>query len=128
MNAQTMLQTAIILLVLAAAGGLLMAGIRVSGRPHPPSWLAMLHGLLAAGALTLLLYAAFAAGLPKLAVYGLVILVAAALGGLTVNLGYHWRQVPLPIPLMLAHAVLAAIGFVLLAIPAFGPMFAPRAV
>ena len=118
MNTLAMLQTSVVLLLLAALGGLVMAGIRFSGRPHPPAWLAMLHGLLAAGAMTLLLYAAFAAGLPKLAVYGLVLLILAALGGLFINLGFHWKQQPLPVPWVLAHAAIAVVGFILLVIPA----------
>lgn len=116
MDVQTMLKTAVVLLALTAAGGLLMAGIRFSGKPHPPSWIAMLHGLLAAGGLTLLLYAAVAAGLPGPAWLGLVLLGGAALGGLLLNLGYHVKNVPLPIWLVLTHAAVAATGLVVLAI------------
>jgi hypothetical protein len=116
MDVQTMLRTAVILLALTAAGGLLIAGIRFSGKPHPPSWLAMLHGLLAGGGLTLLLYAGFAAGLPGGAWLGVVLLAGAALGGLVLNLGYHWKNLPLPIWLVLVHAAVAAVGLVILAI------------
>jgi hypothetical protein len=116
MDAQTMLRTAVILLALTAAGGVLIAGIRFSGRPHPPSWLAMLHGLLAGGGLTLLIYAGVVAGLPGAALAGLVLLAAAALGGLVLNLGYHWKNLPLPIWLVMVHAVVAAVGLVVLAI------------
>ena len=119
MNLLSMLQTSAVLLIIAAAGGLVMAGIRFSGKPHPPAWLAMLHGLLAASALTLLLYAAVTAAVPPLALYGTVLLVLAALGGLILNLAYHWQQRPLPIPLMVGHALLAAIGFVRVLIAAF---------
>src|SRR5205085_11053773 len=59
MEAQLMLRTAVVLLALTAAGGLLMAGIRFSGRPQPPNWIAMLHGLLAGSGITLVLYPAF---------------------------------------------------------------------
>ena len=79
-----MVTTALILLAITAAGGLLMAGLRFSGHDRPPSWLAMLHGLL------------------------------AALGGLVLNLRYHDKQLPLPIGLMVGHAVLAVLGFLLL--------------
>src|SRR5205085_878656 len=116
MDVQTMLKTAVVLLALTAAGGLLIAVIRFSGRPHPPSWLAMLHGLLAGGGLTLVLYAGFAAGMPGGAWLGLVLLAGAALGGLVLNLGYHWKNLPLPIWLVLTHAAIAAVGLVLLAI------------
>ena len=119
MDAQTMLKTAVVLLALTGAGGLLMAGIRFSGRPHPPSWIAMLHGLLAGAGLTLVLYPAFVAGLPQAAWGGLVLLAAAALGGLVLNLGYHWKNLPLPIWLVLVHAAVAVVGLVVLAIAAW---------
>jgi hypothetical protein len=116
MDAQTMLKTAVVLFALTGAGGLLIAGIRFTGRPHPPSWLAMLHGLLAGGGLTLLLYAGFAAGMPSGAWWGLALLAAAALGGLVLNLGYHWKNLALPIWLVLVHAAVAVLGLVVLAI------------
>lgn len=119
MDVQTMLKTAVILLALTALGGLLLAGIRFAGRPHPPTWIAMLHGLLAGGSLTLLLYAGFAAGMPGGAWLGLVLLVAAALGGLVLNLHYHWNRVPLPIWLVLVHAAVAVAGFLVLALAAW---------
>lgn len=114
MDVQTMLKTAVILLALTALGGLLLAGIRFAGRPHPPTSIAMLHGLLAGGALTLLLYAAFAAGLPGNAWLGLILLIGAALGGIVLNLGYHWKNLPLPIWLVLVHAAVAVAGFLVL--------------
>jgi hypothetical protein len=116
MDVQTMLKTAVVLLAITAAGGLLIAGMRFSGRPHPPSWLAMLHGLLAGSGLTLLLYAAFTAGLPGSGWTGLALLALAALGGLVLNLGYHWKNLALPIWLVLVHAAVAAVGLVILAI------------
>lgn len=116
MDVQTMLKTAVVLLALTAAGGLLMAGIRFSGRPQPPSWLAMGHGLLAASGLTLLLYAAFTAGLSGAAWLGLVLLGGAALGGVFLNLGYHVRNIALPMWLVLGHGATAAVGLVVIAI------------
>lgn len=119
MDAQTMLKTAVVLLALTAAGGLLMAGIRFSGKPHPPSWIAMAHGLLAGSGLTLVLYTAFVAGMNSAAWGGLALLVVAALGGLTLNLGYHWKNIALPVWLVLVHAAVAAVGLVVLAIAAW---------
>jgi hypothetical protein len=116
MDAQTMLRTAIVLLAVTALGGLLMAGMRFSGRPRPPSSIAMVHGLLAASGLTLILYAGFTSGMPGGGWGGLVLLVAAALGGLVLNLRYHAEKLELPIGLMLGHAGLAVAGFVVLAI------------
>ena len=111
-----MLRTAVVLLAITALGGLLMAGIRFSGRPHPPTIITMLHGLLAASGLTLLLYPAFTVGLPGTAWTGLVLLLVAVLGGLVLNLRYHWLQVALPIWLVLVHAAVAALGLVVVAL------------
>jgi len=116
MDAQTMLRTAIVLLAITALGGLLMAGMRFSGRPHPPSWLAMVHGLLAGSGLTLILYAGLTSGMPGGGWGGLVLLLLAVLGGLVLNLRYHWENRELPMGLMLGHAALAVLGFVVLAI------------
>lgn len=114
MEPQLMVRTAIVLLALTGAGGLLMAGIRFSGRPHPPSAIAMLHGLLAASGVTLLLYAGLTRGLPPVAWGGIALLAAAALGGLILNLGYHWKNIPLPVWLVLVHAAVAVVGLVVL--------------
>jgi len=116
MDAQTMLRTAVVLLAITALGGLLMAGLRLNGHPRPPSSIAMLHGLLAAAGLTLILYAGFAAGIPGGGWGGLVLLLLAASGGLVLNLRYHSKGEALPVSLMLGHAALAVIGFVVLAI------------
>src|SRR5437868_3797150 len=91
-----------------------MAGIRFAGQPHPPAWLAMLHGVLAAAAITLLLYAAATIGLPTLALVALVLFLIAAAGGAVLNLGYHWKRVALPKGLIVVHALVAVIAFVVL--------------
>jgi hypothetical protein len=116
MDAQTMLRTAIVLLAVTAVGGLLMAGMRFSGRPHPPSFIAMVHGLLAASGLTLILYAGLTSGMPGGGWGGLALLLLAVVGGLVLNLRYHWQKLELPMGLMLGHAGLAVLGFVVLAI------------
>ena len=115
-----MLQTATILLGLTALGGLIMAIIRFSGADRPPSWLAMGHGLLAASGLTLLLYAGLKAGIPRLAWYGVALLLLAALGGAFLNLAYHAKLQALPKNIIVIHALLAVAGFALLAWAAFG--------
>lgn len=115
-----MLQTATLLLAITALGGLLMAGIRFASKRNPPAWLAMLHGLLAASGLTLLVYAAFMQQVPALAKVALALFLLAAAGGAVMSLAYKWRQRLLPAWLVLAHALLAATGFVLLLVAAFG--------
>ena len=39
MNAISMLQTSVLLFAIAAAGGLVMAGIRLFRKHNPPAWL-----------------------------------------------------------------------------------------
>ena len=120
MEPNLVMQTSAVILAISAIGGLLMAAIRFSGKPHPPTWLAMLHGFLSAAALTLLIYAGFTVGLPKLAVWACVLFVIAALGGITMNLNYHWKLLPLPKWLVTVHACIAVLGFVLLLLAAWG--------
>ncbi len=110
MEADTMLRAALTLFGIAAAGGLLMAGMRFNGTPRPPAWLAMGHGLLAAAGLTLLIYAALTVGIPKMALVALGLLVIAALGGVALNLLFHWKELPLPVPLMVLHGLMAVAG------------------
>jgi hypothetical protein len=74
----------------------------------------MLHGFLAAAAVTLLLYAAATIGLPSMAITALVLLLIAAGGGAVLNLNYHWKNVPLPKWLVVVHAIIAVLGFLLL--------------
>ena len=91
-----------------------MAGIRFVGNRPPPTALAMLHGFLAAAAVTLLLYAAATVGLPGMALVALALFLAAACGGVILNLNYHLKQRPLPKWLVVVHACAAAVGFALL--------------
>ncbi len=114
MDAITMLRAAALLFVIAAAGGLLMAGIRLMGNRNPPIWLAYAHGLLAGAGLTLMVYAAVTSTIPSRALWALLILVGAAAGGSVMNLAFHWKQKPLPRGLLYAHALLAVVGLALL--------------
>ncbi|MDQ3143642.1 MAG: hypothetical protein M3Q57_02010 [Pseudomonadota bacterium] len=110
MNQEPMLQTASILLLLTAVGGLGMAWRRLGHEVNPPNWLAMAHGLLAASALTLLIYAALTEGIGGAAVAGLGLLLIAAGGGVVMNLAYHLTGKLLPKWLLHLHIALAAAG------------------
>lgn len=111
MDPDLILKTATVLLGLTALGGLLMAAIRFAGADRPPSWLAMAHGLLAASGLTLLLYDAFTAGVPRSVWIGIALLVLAALGGAYLNLAFHAKLRPVPKNIIVVHALLAIAGF-----------------
>jgi len=108
------MQTSAVLLALSAVGGATMAVIRFSGKPHPPTWLAMLHGFISAAALTLLIYASLTVGLPAMANAAIAFFVVAAAGGAFMNLNFHWKLLPLPKWLVLVHAAIAVVGFLLL--------------
>jgi hypothetical protein len=120
MDALSMMKTAAVLLAIAALGGLLMAGIRFSGAERPPSSIAMLHGLLAAAALTLLIYAAVVAGIPQLALVGTGVLVVVALVGVALNILYHSRLLPIPKAPIVIHGLAAVAGFALLVLALMG--------
>lgn len=120
MEPTTMLQTAAVLLLLTAAGGVAMALQRMAKKANPPNWIAMAHGLLAASGLTLLIYAAVGGGLPGVAVIGVVILLTAAAGGVVMNLFYHLADKLLPQWLLHLHIGLAAAGTGLVAWAAWG--------
>jgi hypothetical protein len=119
MDVISMLQVAAGLFAIAAAGGLVMAAIRLLGARNPPAWLSMLHGLLAAAGVTLVAYAAALGGVPTPGGWALLLFVVAAAGGAAMNLLWQWRQRPLPVGLMIGHAALAVAGFLLLCIAAF---------
>ena len=115
-----MLQVAAGLFTLAALGGLVMAGIRFGRKHNPPAWLAMLHGLLAAAGITLLAYSAWAGQPPASALLALLLFLLAAGGGAILSLAYKWRQRLLPSWLVIAHALLAVTGYVLVLLAVFG--------
>lgn len=125
MDALSMMKTAVVLLALAAVGGLTMAVIRFRGADRPPSAFAMGHGVLAAAALTLLLYAAVTAGLPPMAMVATGILVIAAAIGTALNLMFHVKLLPLPKTPIVVHGLVAALGFVLLLVAVLNAPAAP---
>lgn len=116
MEPMNAMQTAAALFGMGAVGGLLMAGIRLKGDPRPPSWIAMLHGVLAAAGLTLLVYAACTVDIPALAQVSMLVLLAAALVGAWLNLRFHAQMLPLPLKGIAAHALIAIAGLGLLLI------------
>ena len=114
MDVATMVKVATCLFILAALGGLVMAGIRFGAGRNPPVLIPYLHGLLAGAGLTLLLYAACTATVPRNVTIAIVLLLIAAAGGTILNLVYHWRQVPIPKGLTVVHILVAVVGVGLL--------------
>ena len=104
--------TALIIFGLAAAGGLLLAVMRVGNKPLPLP-LALLHGALAATGLVLLAVSVFGGGAADGARLALGLFVVAALGGFLL-FSFHLRKKQLPLGVMVIHAVVAVAAFLIL--------------
>jgi hypothetical protein len=113
-DALSMMKTAAVLLALAAVGGLTMAVLRFRGDERPPTLFLMGHGVMAAAALTLLIYAAATVGLPPLGLLATAILVVVAAVGAALNLLFHAKMLPIPKTPIVIHGLVAVVGFVLL--------------
>ena len=114
MDALPMMKAAAVLLGIAAIGGLVMAVVRFRGAERPPTFVLMAHGVLAAAALTLLIYAAATVGLPGLATASTVIFVVVAIVGAWLNLNYHSKMLAIPKTPIVVHGLAAVAGYVLL--------------
>lgn len=102
-----------------AVVGLYMATRVLSGKLAP--WAAgLVHAALGATGLVVLGLAWLNGGMAQFAVIALGVLVIAALGGFFLG-SFHFRKVVAPKPVVVIHAGVAVIGFVLLCVAAFAP-------
>jgi hypothetical protein len=110
------MQLSAILLALAALGGLVMVGIRVSKYQNPPTVLAVGHGLIAAAGLITLIYQRMnmTPPIPPALDGALGVFVVAALGGIGMFTLFHLRNRLIPLTFMLVHGLIAATGLGLL--------------
>lgn len=104
---------ALVVFALAALGGLYMALVRFRGAERPPTSIALAHGALAATGLIILIVAVINGGAPEGAKTALVVFVVAALGGFFL-FAQHMQKRALPIPVVVVHALVAVIGFIIL--------------
>ena len=114
-----MLQWAVIVFAIGALGGVVLATSVLRGKLAP--WaLSVLHALLGATGLVLTAIVVFglSGSVAPHAGIALVLLVIAALGGFFLA-SFHVRNRPGPKAVVLIHAGVAVIGFVLLAGGAF---------
>jgi uncharacterized membrane-anchored protein len=111
---------AAILFVLAALGGITMLVLRLRGMERPPLLLAVGHGIIALSGIVALGYAYSQAELPTSANWALAVFILAALGGVSMFVGFHLRKRPLPIPFILGHGLIAATAVGLLLYAIFG--------
>lgn len=114
-----MLQAAVGVFAVGALGGLVLASYVLRGRLAP--WaLSLLHAALGATGLVLtaLVLLGPDAEVPGNTGLALLLLAVAALGGFFLA-SFHLRGRPGPKPVVLIHAGVAVVGFVLLAGAAF---------
>jgi hypothetical protein len=114
-----MLQLAVLIFAIGALGGVALATFVLRGRLAP--WaLSLLHAALGATGLILTVIVLFGGGadVPPRTGLALLLLVIAALGGFFLA-SFHLRQRPGPRAVVVIHAGVAVIGFVLLAGGAF---------
>jgi hypothetical protein len=104
---------AVICLTVAALFGLYMAVGHFKGRTPPPAAAAVLHGLFAVLGVVLLLLGVLEIGWGTVHSWALILFVAAALGGLYL-VSHHLRGVPLPSPVVVIHALVAVVAFLIL--------------
>jgi len=108
-----MLNVAALLFAIAAVGGLAMAYIHFKQDRNPPGAIAALHGILAATALLILIWAVVQSGATTSIAWALGLFVVAALGGFFL-FSYHLRGQRLPSPVVVIHALVAVAAFLLL--------------
>lgn len=101
----------LVLFAIAAAGGLVLAYLRLTNKPLPMP-LALLHGALAAAGLVALIVAVVGDG-PTQARIALVLFLVAALGGFFL-FSFHLRKKALPVPVVAVHGLVAVAAFVVL--------------
>lgn len=103
---------AAVLFAVAALGGVFLAYRHFRGESLPVP-VAVVHGGVAAVALVILLIAVIRKDLGNNATIALAILVVAALAGFFL-VSFHLRGVRHPSPAILAHGLVAVIGFLTL--------------
>jgi hypothetical protein len=115
----TMLQWAVLVFAIGAVGGVVLASSVLRAR-LAPWWLSLLHAALGATGLVLTALVVFGKdAAPQGASIALLLLVIAALGGFYLA-SHHLRKHPGPKTVVVIHAGVAVVGFLLLANAAFG--------
>lgn len=112
-----MLVTALVLFIIGALGGIVMARQIFAGRTPDPA-IAILHGLANGTGLILLIIAAATRVIPDAATTALVLFIITASGGLYLA-SFHLRGKPHPRWLVLGHALIAAASVIALLVALF---------
>ena len=112
-----MLTAALILLVIAALGGIVMAS-RIFKGDEPPKAIAVVHGLAVVPAIILLLVAVMNGNEDDAVTAAFVLSLLAAGGGLYL-VSRHIRNRPHPRMVVVMHGLLAAATIITLAVAVF---------
>ena len=110
METKTIFSAATSLLAATAALGMVLAGFRFLTDRRSPTWLARVHGLAAVASILMLTYGWSLGGFSRAASFGLVTLVAAAVGGVMLSRGFRLKDKPLPELLVFLHMSAAFVG------------------
>ena len=108
-----MLIVAAVLFALAAVVGVTMAYTHFTHAKNPPDGVALFHGVLAGAGLAVLIVGLIQLGATMVTAWSVGLFTVAALGGF-ILLSYQVRRVRLPSPVVVIHAVVAVVAFVLL--------------
>lgn len=107
-----MINYALIVFAIAAIGGVVLAAHVLRNKLAPWS-LSILHALLGALGLILLIFLLLQGSAPQQVVISFVLLALAALGGFFL-VSFHMRKKLPPKGVVVAHAVVAVLGFLTL--------------
>ena len=119
MDAITLLRTASVLLLLTMLGGIKIAFGKYVGIASASSWIALAHGVLAVFSVTLLAHAGLADRVHCGAMISLVLILAAAVGGIAIYLWHHLSGNILPSWFLAIHISQSVMGMLLVALSAF---------
>jgi hypothetical protein len=108
-----MVMAMIVLFAIAAVGGIILAALHF-GKKTMPMWLALLHGLVAVCGVIVLIAALIKLSGATLLGVALALFAIAAVGGLTLFIGFYLPKKQLPSPIVILHALFAVSGFVLI--------------
>lgn len=124
MEANALMQLAVVLFGLTALGSVLIAVMRMIGVPRPPYWLATSYGVLSGFSLGLVCLVALIAGIPTMAQFALAPFLLAAGNDSVLNRLLHRNRLPMPVAVL--RAFFAGTGFVLLLIAIYGQMYVSK--
>lgn len=124
MDANALMQLAVVLFGLATVGSVLIAVMRMIGVPRAPHWLATGYGILTGFGLALVCLVALIAGIPTMAQLAIVPFFLAAGNDSILSRLLHRNRLPMSVAVL--RAFFAGVGFVLLMVSIYGQMYVAK--